>query len=482
MNSINRFSGGLTINAGATVVLNNYSAAGTNDTITILGNGILQCNAGTGATTTYTNPITGGTSSAIKVTTATGNTYLGGDLSGFTGTVYCNGGQTVIAVANNVAHPISASATWSISNSCTLDMATPYVTDAASVIINGTGNNADGCLRLDACNQTGPVLLNAANCTIGNGNASAGTVSGVISDGGNHYGFAKTGTAANQMLVLSAANTYTGPTTNTIGTLEISGSIMGDVYVNGGTNQFDNTTAMATTASLTLANAPLNGAVNLNYSGTMTIAALNFGATSMAQGTWGAMGSAATHQHAAFIGAGLLNVTSGGTTTTTTLGSVPATLCSGSPLNLSATVTGGTDGDTVQFLDGVTVLGAGTLSGGVATYAASGLANGLHSITASYLGNNTANPSTSSPAASVTVGPCGSQSPVTITSIVNNGNGTVTINYTGGAGASFTLLESSTLPNSPRSGWTPVGANNPSTPGSFTVTPSGNTFYLIQSN
>ena len=474
LSSANTFSGGLTISAGAKVTLGNATAGGAAaGTIAILGNGILNPSV----SATYANPITGGSTSAITVTTASGNTLLSGDLSGFTGTVNCNGGQIVINNANNQAHPINAAATWIIANGVTLDMATPYVTNAAKVTVNGVGNNAFGSLRLDACNQTGNVLLNGTNVTVGNGNAAAGTISGVISDGGHNYGLTKVAGT----IVLSAANTYTGPTTNIAGLLEISGSILGNLTVAGGTNQFDNNTTLASTASLTLSNAPTAGAVNLNYSGTMTIAALNFGATSMAQGTWGAIGSSAAHTNAAFTGAGLLTITAGGTATTTVLGSVPPTLCTGATLNLSATVTGGTDGDTVQFLDGVTVLGTAPLSGGVAMYAASGLANGPHSITAHYLGNNTANPSTSSPAASVTVGACGGASPVTITGIVNNGNGTVTINYSGGAGASFTL-KSSPSASAPRSTWTPVGANNSSTPGSFTTTPSGNTFYLIQSN
>jgi len=71
---------------------------------------------------------------------------------------------------------------------------------------------------------------------------------------------------------------------------------------------------------------------------------------------------------------------------------------------------------------------------------------------------------------------------VTITSIVNNGNGTVTINYAGGAGTSFTLMKSSVLPNPTRDSWSPVGANNPTTPGSFTTTPAGDEFYTIRSN
>jgi hypothetical protein len=83
----------------------------------------------------------------------------------------------------------------------------------------------------------------------------------------------------------------------------------------------------------------------------------------------------------------------------------------------------------------------------------------------------------------VTVNTCVTQAPVTITSIVNNGS-TITISYTGGAGASFTLMESPVVPSLPlnRDNWTAVGANQPSTPGSFTITPSGNSFYTIRSN
>jgi hypothetical protein len=139
----------------------------------------------------------------------------------------------------------------------------------------------------------------------------------------------------------------------------------------------------------------------------------------------------------------------------------------------------------VQFLDGVTVLNTGTLSGGSASYSTSSLALGSHSITAKYLGSNIANPSTSSPAANVTVNTCVSKSPVTITKTVNNGDGSITISYIGGAGASFTLMESPVVPSAggqDRDNWTPVGVNQPSTPGSFTITPSGNSFYTIRSN
>jgi autotransporter-associated beta strand protein len=316
------FSGGLTINAGQKVVLNAGESAGFGMT-TINGNGALTFNAAG----TYTNGITAGPSAIVNVYEPPGNTFLSGDLSGLSGTIInCNSatnntGQIVINAANNAAHPISASATWNIANGATLDLATPYVTDAASVIVNGVGNNQIyGSLRLDACNQTGPVLLNGAHVLIGDGNTTGpSTISGIISDGGNNYGFTKVGAVAT--IILSAVNTYTGPTTNTVGTLEIgaTGSIKGDVTVTGGTLQLDGTANLASTATLNLATAPAAGAVNLTYSGSQTIKALYFGATQQASGTWGAVGSSATHQNAAFnpSGAGILNVTTGTVLSTT---------------------------------------------------------------------------------------------------------------------------------------------------------------------
>jgi autotransporter-associated beta strand protein len=306
LNGASTFSGGLSVNAGKTITLANGAGAGTG-TIAITGNGVLTCSVAS----TYANKITTtDTTGVVNVTAASGNIAFTGDLTGFSGKFNCNGGQTLINAANNQSFPISSAATWNIANGATLDLATPYVTDAANVIINGGGNNAFGCLRLDACNQTGPVTLNAANCTIGNGNAAASTISGVISDGGHGYGFTRTGTL-NNTLILSAVNTYTGTTVNTNGTLEISGSIAGSVTVTGGTLQLDNATALPSTANLTLATTPAAGAVNLNYTGTQNINALYFGAALQAQGTWGSTTSSAANKNAAFTGNGLLNVATG---------------------------------------------------------------------------------------------------------------------------------------------------------------------------
>ena len=79
----------------------------------------------------------------------------------------------------------------------------------------------------------------------------------------------------------------------------------------------------------------------------------------------------------------------------------------------------------------------------------------------------------------VTVNVC--KSSVTITSIVDNHDGTITISYRDRAGASFTLMKSSDLTLT-RDSWTAVTPNQPATPGSFTITPAGNEFYVIRSN
>ena len=92
-------------------------------------------------------------------------------------------------------------------------------------------------------------------------------------------------------LKLSAANTYTGGTTITGGTLEVSGKIAGNVTNTAGVPRLDNTTTLATTAIVSLAASPAAGAVNLNYTGSQTVKALYFGGVQQAIGTWGGTGS-----------------------------------------------------------------------------------------------------------------------------------------------------------------------------------------------
>ncbi|MBT1256014.1 Ig-like domain repeat protein [Rhodococcus erythropolis] len=68
----------------------------------------------------------------------------------------------------------------------------------------------------------------------------------------------------------------------------------------------------------------------------------------------------------------------------------------GQPVPLSATVTGGADGDSVEFFDAGSKIGAGALANGVATLAWTPADVRTHSVTAKYLGNAKVATSTSS--------------------------------------------------------------------------------------
>ncbi len=85
-------------------------------------------------------------------------------------------------------------------------------------------------------------------------------------------------------------------------------------------------------------------------------------------------------------------------TTTTALSSSPNPSAYGQAVTFTATVTsaGPTPTGKAKFLDGTTVLGSVTLSGGVATFTTSKLAVGTHPITAEYLGDAASAESTSS--------------------------------------------------------------------------------------
>ncbi|MFK4145116.1 beta strand repeat-containing protein, partial [Streptomyces sp. NPDC004065] len=95
-----------------------------------------------------------------------------------------------------------------------------------------------------------------------------------------------------------------------------------------------------------------------------------------------------------------VNETVNKASTTTALASAPNPSAPAQAVVLTATVAavppgGGTPAGTVGFFDGATLLGTGTLSGGVATFTTSGLTVGTHALTAGYNGNAGYNASTS---------------------------------------------------------------------------------------
>jgi autotransporter-associated beta strand protein len=179
-------------------------------------------------------------------------------------------------------------------------------------------------------NQTAITLVISGSGTLGNTGAGTGSYAGAIvnnATGGGGFTYnsssAQTlsglisGVGALKMtgagsLVLSHANTYSGATTVSAGTLEISGSIAGSLNVTstGGTLQLDNASALAPATVLTLASTPADGAVNLNFTGTQYISALKYGTATQANGTYGSLTSSAQYKSATFTGNGILAVIS----------------------------------------------------------------------------------------------------------------------------------------------------------------------------
>jgi len=128
--------------------------------------------------------------------------------------------------------------------------------------------------------------------------------------------------------------------------------------------------------------------------------------------------------------------------TTIIVASSSITAVAGQSVTFTATVTAnaGVNGPatgTVNFLDGTTVIGSGTLAGGVATFTTSMLSAGTHPITAIYVGNATFLTSTSAAINQViTAAPAGSNL-LLVTGAGASGLSQVNVNYSDGTTFSF---------------------------------------------
>ncbi len=193
------------------------------------------------------------------------------------------------------------------------------------------------------------------------------------------------------------------------------------------------------TGSVTFFDGATNlGNATLNGSGIATLAtsALTSGAHSITASYPGSL------VYAASTSAPLAQVIRSATSTTLASSANPAN--PGQSVTFTATVSGGNNGDTVNFLDGVTNIGSGTLAGGVATFTTEALPAGTRSITASYPATATTAASTSSPLAQVirsatsttlasSANPANPGQSSTFTATVTGGNNGDTVNFLDGA-------------------------------------------------
>ena len=331
LNGTNTFTGQLTIaegtlsvstlnNSGVAGVLGNSTnsvilgSAGKNGTLSYTG-GSLTVNktftmaaGGTGVFDIGAGPLTVGVISGSGALSKAGggtlvlgsaNTYSGGSLLGGSGLVAIN-----VDSVGTAGSPTSGAF-----GTGTVDLAGAQLragtggsrTIGNTVIIsaNTTFATTSGEKSLTF---TGPVTLNGATRTL---NVAIGstvtteklTFSGAIGDGGSGYGITKTGAGT---LALSGANTYTGTTTVSAGTLEI-----------GHVNALQNTTLDTGTSGSQTVNFIVSGANTYNIGGLQGSDALSIGNNTISIGA----NNANTTYSGSISGTGNLVKTGSGTQT-----------------------------------------------------------------------------------------------------------------------------------------------------------------------
>jgi autotransporter-associated beta strand protein len=370
------YTGGTFLSAGTLTVGNN----------TALGTGSLALNAGTltatGGAISLANPVTLGGTVTIAgtqnltftgTTTLTGNRTLavsGSGLTRFSGPITESGGaHSLTKIGGGV---LVFSAANSYTGGTTLNGGTLGLGNAGAL---GTGalTLTSGILRADtvpvsianAVTFIGAVTIGGSlnltftgaatltiNITLAVTNTGVTTFAGPVGESGGAHKLTKSG---NGQLVLSAANTYSGGTVLSAGTLTAgnngalgTGTLTpsaGTITATGGPISLANAVSLA--GSITFggsANLTLTGAVTLTGSFTLTVN--NTGVTTLA----GAIGEAGGSRTLTKMGSGVLVLSGTNTYTGTT------TVMSGSLL-----VNGSQAGNVVAVKNTATLGGSGTV-------------------------------------------------------------------------------------------------------------------------
>ncbi|HEY6982963.1 MAG TPA: autotransporter domain-containing protein [Reyranella sp.] len=235
----NSYTGTTTVNAGGTLQVGAGGATGQLGTGAVTDNGALVFNRS--AALTVANAISG---SGSLTQAGTGTIILTGNNS-YAGITSINAGST-LQVGNG-------GATGSLGSGDVVDNGTLTFnrSDTLTVAnaISGTGaliQAGSGTTILTGTNSyAGTTTINAGTLQVGNGGTTGSLGTGNVTNNGTlAFNRADTLTVANAIsgtgalvqagsgtLVLTAANTYTGPTTVTAGLLKVAGSITSNVTV-----------------------------------------------------------------------------------------------------------------------------------------------------------------------------------------------------------------------------------------------------------
>jgi hypothetical protein len=269
-----------------------------------------------------------------------------------------------------VALAVSPSAT---SAGQTVTLSTSVVAPSGSIKPTGSITIYNGSVTV------GQATLDASgNAVITTSTLAVGTYDLLATYGGDSTFLAAN--APNQALMIANAATSSTALTTSAATIPPGGSVTLTATVPTSSG-----TSVPTGTIRFLDGTNLLGTAALNASGLAT-----YTATTLANGSHSL--AAVYSGDAIYAASTSAAVTVNATTlpTTITLTSSAATVTVGTAVTFAATATatGATPGGTVAFLDGTATLGTGTLnSSGVATFSASSLAIGVHSITAQYAAN-----------------------------------------------------------------------------------------------
>jgi autotransporter-associated beta strand protein len=288
-----------TLASTLTVTGGNWNGVGTVDGVITSSLGVFNIGVGASMTGNAGMNITGGTIAGtgmimanVNYTSSASSTFAG-DICG-TSTLLMNNAAATLTLTG----PVSSTNTFTVAAG-TLQLAAGGTTSFSSgIVVNGTG-----VFEL-SLSDTGtfdtPVSLNAAGASFKAGNASGTqTISSVISGSGS---FSQIG-AGTTVIASTVNETYTGATNITAGTLEVDGSLAALSIVNVGT------------AGTLSGGGIVNGKVTLTGNGTIDLAGGILGSTlAITGGNWsgaGTVNGAVTSTNGAFNLTGTLTAPAG---------------------------------------------------------------------------------------------------------------------------------------------------------------------------